>query len=247
MDTQARRDGTDYVIDGAKMWISFLDVASFYLTFAHLGVDESTGRKRICAFLIDADTKGVSVHPLKNKYGFRPLATGELVLDNVRVPQEALLGEEGKGFEIAMNAVENGRLGVASRAVGLAQACVDVATDYARERVVFKQPIGKFQMVQEMLSDMICGVEGARLLTYRLAYLKDHGLRARDAASIAKMTASDVALEAATNAFQIHGAYGVSDEYPVARYLRDAKVFQIVEGNNQLHKALVAEAALGMR
>jgi alkylation response protein AidB-like acyl-CoA dehydrogenase len=210
-------------------------------------VDESTGRKRICAFLIDADTKGVSVHPLKNKYGFRPLATGELVLDNVRVPQEALLGEEGKGFEIAMNAVENGRLGVASRAVGLAQACVDVATDYARERVVFKQPIGKFQMVQEMLSDMICGVEGARLLTYRLAYLKDHGLRARDAASIAKMTASDVALDAATNAFQIHGAYGVSDEYPVARYLRDAKVFQIVEGNNQLHKALVAEAALGMR
>ena len=124
MDTQARKDGTDYVIDGAKMWISFLDVASFYLTFAHLGVDERTGRKRICAFLIDADAKGVSVHPLKNKYGFRPLATGELVLDNVRVPQEALLGEEGKGFEIAMNAVENGRLGVASRAVGLAQACV---------------------------------------------------------------------------------------------------------------------------
>jgi alkylation response protein AidB-like acyl-CoA dehydrogenase len=247
MDTQARRDGTDYVIDGAKMWISFLDVASFYLTFAHLGVDEATGRKRICAFLIDADTKGVSVHPLKNKYGFRPLATGELVLENVRVPQEALLGEEGKGFEIAMNAVENGRLGVAARAVGLGQACVDVATDYARERVVFRRPIGKFQMVQVMLSDMICGVEGARLLTYRLGYLKDKGLRARDAASVAKMTASDVALDAATNAFQIHGAYGVSDEYPVARSLRDAKVFQIVEGNNQLHKALVAEAALGMR
>ena len=247
MDTQARRDGSDYVIDGAKMWISFLDVASFYLTFAHLGVDEQSGRKRICAFLVDADTKGVSTQPLKNKYGFRPLSTGELVLESVRVPQEALLGEEGQGFEIAMNAVENGRLGVAARAVGLAQACVDVATDYARERVVFRQPIGKFQMVQEMLSDMICGVEGARLLTYRLGYLKDAGLRARDAASVAKMTASDVALDAATNAFQIHGAYGVSDEYPVARYLRDAKVFQIVEGNNQLHKALVAEAALGLR
>jgi alkylation response protein AidB-like acyl-CoA dehydrogenase len=247
MDTQARHDGTDYVIDGAKMWISFLDVAGFYLTFAHLGVDEKTGRKRICAFLVDADTQGVSVHPLKNKYGFRPLSTGELVLENVRVPQEALLGEEGQGFEIAMNAVENGRLGVAARAVGLAQACVDVATAYARERIVFRQPIGKFQMVQEMLSDMICGVEAARLLTYRLGYLKDRGLRARDAASMAKMTASDVALQAATSAFQIHGAYGVSDEYPVARYLRDAKVFQIVEGNNQLHKALVAEAALGLR
>jgi alkylation response protein AidB-like acyl-CoA dehydrogenase len=234
------------VINGSKMWISFLDVASYYLTFAHLGVDERTGRKKICAFLVDADLPGVSVHPLKNKYGFRPLATGELVLEDVRVPADALVGEEGQGFEIAMNAVESGRLGVAARAVGLAQACCDVATSYAKERIVFKQPIGKFQMVQEMVSDMVCGTEGARLLTYKLAYMKDHGLRARDAASMAKMTASDVSLMAATNAFQIHGAYGVSDEYPVARYLRDAKVFQIVEGNNQLHKALVASAAIGI-
>jgi len=247
MDTMARRDGGDYVISGAKMWISFLDVAAYFLTFAHLGVDEESGRKRICAFLVDADLPGVSVHPLKNKYGFRPLSTGELVLEDVRVPADALLGEEGQGFEIAMNAVENGRLGVASRAVGLAQACCDVAIAYAKERIVFKQPIGKFQMVQEMISDMVCGTEAARLLTYRLGHLKDKGERARAAASMAKMTASDVALEAATNAFQIHGAYGVSDEYPVARYLRDAKVFQIVEGNNQLHRALVAESELGMR
>jgi alkylation response protein AidB-like acyl-CoA dehydrogenase len=246
MDTTARPDGTDYVISGAKMWISFLDVATFFLTFAHLGVDEGTGRKRICAFIVDADLPGVSVHPLKNKYGFRPLSTGELVLDDVRVPNEALVGEEGQGFEIAMNAVENGRLGVAARAVGLSQACCDVALSYALERRVFRRPIGRFQMVQEMLSDMICGTESARLLTYRLAHLKDKGERARTAASMAKMTASDVALQAATSAFQIHGAYGVSDEYPVGRYLRDAKVFQIVEGNNQLHKALVAEAQLGL-
>ena len=247
MDTIARRDGGDYVINGAKMWISFLDVASYYLTFAHLGVDESTGRKKICAFLVDADLKGVSTHPLKNKFGFRPLSTGELVLENVRVPADALLGEEGQGFEIAMNSVESGRLGVAARAVGLSQACCDVAVQYAKERQVFKQPIGKFQMVQEMISDMVCGTEGARLLTLRLAHLKDRGERARGAASIAKMTASDVALQSATDAFQIHGAYGVSDEYPVARYLRDAKVFQIVEGNNQLHKALVAQSVLGLR
>jgi len=247
MDTTARRDGDDYVISGAKMWISFLDVATFFLTFAHLGVDEKTRRKRICAFIVDADLPGVSVHPLKNKYGFRPLSTGEFVLEDVRVPKEALVGEEGQGFEIAMNAVESGRLGVASRAVGLSQACCDVAIEYAKERRVFRQPIGKFQLVQEKISDMVCGTEGARLLTYRLAWLKDRGLRARDAASVAKMTASDVALKSATDAFQIHGAYGVSDEYPVARYLRDAKVFQIVEGNNELHKALVAEAHLGMR
>jgi alkylation response protein AidB-like acyl-CoA dehydrogenase len=247
MDTTARRDGGDWVLNGAKMWISFLDVATYYLTFAHLGVDEGTGRKRICAFLVDADLKGISTHPLKNKYGFRPLATGEFVLEDVRVPGDALLGEEGQGFEIAMNSVENGRLGVAARAVGLSQACCDVAIDYAKERHVFKQPIGRFQMVQEMISDMVCGTEAARLLTLKLAHLKDRGERARGAASMAKMTASDVALKSATDAFQIHGAYGVSDEYPVARYLRDAKVFQIVEGNNQLHKALVAESVLGLR
>jgi hypothetical protein len=247
MDTTARRDGGDYVLNGAKMWISFLDVATYYLTFAHLGVDEATGRKKICAFLVDAGLRGVSTHPLKNKYGFRPLATGELVLEDVRVPADALLGEEGQGFEIAMNSVENGRLGVASRAVGLSQACCDVAIAYAKERRVFKQPIGKFQLVQEMISDMVCGTESARFLTLKLAHLKDRGERARGAASIAKMTASDVAFRSATDAFQIHGAYGVSDEYPVARYLRDAKVFQIVEGNNQLHKALVAESVLGIR
>ena len=247
MDTTAAGHNGDYVINGAKMWISFLGAASFFLTFAHMGVDERTGRKRICAFIVDKDLPGVSVHPLKNKYGFRPLETGELVLDNVRIPRDALVGEEGQGFEIAMNAVESGRLGVAARAVGLSQACCDVSVAYAKERRVFRQPIGKFQLVQEMISDMVCGTEAARLLTYRLAYLKDHGQRARDAASMAKMVASDNALQAATNAFQIHGAYGVSDEYPVARYLRDAKVFQIVEGNNQLHKALVAEAHLGMR
>jgi alkylation response protein AidB-like acyl-CoA dehydrogenase len=246
MDTTVRRDGDDYIISGAKMWISFLGVASFFLTFAHLGVDETTGRKRICAFLVDADRPGLSIHALKNKFGFRPLATGELVLDDVRVPREALLGEEGQGFEISMNAVENGRLGVAARAVGLAQACCDCAVDYARERRVFRRPIGEFQMVQKMISDMLCGTESARLLTYRLAHFKDRGERARAAASMAKMTASDNALAAATSAFQIHGAYGVSDEYPVGRYLRDAKVFQIVEGNNELHRSLIAQDALRM-
>ena len=247
MDTTYRRDGGDYVINGAKMWISFLDVASWFLTFAHRGVDDRTGRKRISAFIVDRDLPGVDVRPVRNKFGFRPLSTGELVLDEVRVSGDRLVGEEGRGMAVALNAVENGRLGVAARAVGLAQACVDVAVEYARERIVFRQPIGRFQMVQEMISDMICGTEAARLLTLRLAYLKDVGRAGQSDASMAKMYASDVALKAATDAFQIHGAYGVSDEYPVQRYLREAKVFQIVEGNNQLHKALVAEAALGYR
>jgi len=247
MDTSCRRDGGDYVINGAKMWISFLDVAQWFLTFAHLGVDERTGRKRICAFIVDRDLPGVDVRPLANKFGFRPIKTGELVLENVRVPADALVGEEGRGFTVAMNAVESGRLGVATRAVGLGQACVDVMVDYARERVVFKEPIAKFQMVQKMIADSMTSVEAARLLVLRLADLKDRGERARAAASMAKMYASDAAMDAALCAFQIHGAYGVSEEYPVGRYLRDAKVFQIVEGNNELHRALIAESAVGFR
>jgi alkylation response protein AidB-like acyl-CoA dehydrogenase len=247
MDTTCRREGDGYVINGAKMWISFLDVAEWFLTFAHLGVDEATGRKRICAFLVDRDRPGLDVRPLPNKFGFRPIKTGELVLEDVQVPADALVGEEGKGFSVAMNAVENGRLGVAARAVGLAQGAIDAAVAYSKERVVFKQPIAKFQMVQQMLADSLTEVEAARMLVLRLAHLKDQGGRARAEASMAKMYASDVAMRAATNAFQIHGAYGVSEEYPVGRHLRDAKVFQIVEGSNQIHRALIAEAATGMR
>jgi alkylation response protein AidB-like acyl-CoA dehydrogenase len=247
MDTTCRRDGGDYVINGAKMWISFLDVASWYLTFAHLGVDEATGRKRICAFIVDADLPGVSVHPVANKFGFRPVKTGELALEDVRVPREALVGEEGRGFAIAMNAVENGRLGVAARATGLAQAAVDAMVGYARERVVFRAPIASLQMVQEMIADAATTTDAARLLVLRLADLKDRGLRARAEASMAKQFASDAAMSAALAAFQVHGAYGVSEDYPVGRYLRDAKVFQIVEGNNQLHRALIAESLTGIR
>jgi alkylation response protein AidB-like acyl-CoA dehydrogenase len=247
MDTTCRRDGSDYVINGAKMWISFLDIASWFLTFAHLGVDEASGRKRICAFAVDADLPGVSVHPVANKFGFRPVKTGELALENVRVPREALIGEEGRGFVVAMNAVENGRLGVASRATGLAQAAVDAMVSYAKERIVFRAPIAKLQMVQEMIADGATTTEAARLLVLRLADLKDRGLRARAEASMAKQFASDAAMSAALAAFQIHGAYGVSEDYPVGRYLRDAKVFQIVEGNNQLHRALIAEGLTGIR
>lgn len=247
MDTRCRIDGSDYVISGAKMWISFLDVAKWFLTFAHLGVDERSGRKRICAFIVDADLPGVSVHPLSNKFGFRPIKTGELVLDEVRVPRDALVGEEGRGFAVAMNAVENGRLGVAARATGLAQACVNAMSEYARERVVFKKPLASFQMVQAMIADSTNATEAARLLVLRLADMKDRKLRARAEASTAKQFASDAAMQAALAAFQIHGAYGVSDEYPVGRYLRDAKVFQIVEGNNQLHRSLISESLTGVR
>jgi hypothetical protein len=247
MDTTCRRDGDDYVINGAKMWISFLDVAKWFLTFASLGVDEKTGRKRICAFIVDRDLPGVSVHPVSNKFGYRPLKTGELALQDVRVPASALVGEEGQGFEIAMNAVESGRLGVAARAVGLGRGACDAMVSYSQERVVFRRPIAHFQLVQKMIADSLTEVEAAHWLTLRFAQVRSEGHRARGEGSMAKMYASDAALNAALAAFQVHGAAGVSDEYPVGRYVRDAKVFQIIEGTNELHRTLVAAAATGIR
>jgi glutaryl-CoA dehydrogenase (non-decarboxylating) len=246
METTCRRDGDHYILNGAKAWISFLDVAEWVLTFATL--DRDNPRKGICAFLIDRNTPGMTFKPYKHKLGFKPLTTGDVILEDCRVPAKNLVGEERQGMHVAMCAVENGRLGVAARALGLAQACLDESVKYAKERIVFDQPIGKFQLVQSMITDMVTAIESARLLTYRLAWVKDHGAKqARKDASIAKMVASDTAMMAATHAVQIHGAYGCSGEYPVSRYFRDAKVFQIVEGQNQLHKALIAEYTLGLR
>jgi len=246
METSATRRGDCYVLSGRKAWISFLEVADWILTFATL--DRKNPRKSICAFIVERDTPGLHLKPYKNKLGFRPLSTGDVFLDECLVPAKNRVGEEGDGLRVAMCAVENGRLGVAARALGLAEACLDLSTKYAKERMVFKQQIGRFQLVQSMITDMAVGIESARALTYRLAWLKSQGAKqARKEASIAKMVASDVAFMAATNAVQIHGAYGCSGESPVSRYFRDAKVFQIVEGHNQLHRSLIAEYQLGYR
>ncbi len=246
MATTCRRDGESYVINGAKAWISMLDIGDWFITFATL--DRRLGREGVCAFVVPRDAPGLTLRPYKNKLGFRPLATGDLVLDDVRVGAENRIGEEGQGYAVAMAAVETGRLSVAARAVGLGQACIDASTAYARQRRVMGQPIGRFQLVQSMITDMVLGVEAARYFVARLAACKDRGVpRPRRDASLAKLQATEAAMSAATSAVQIHGAYGVSEEYPVARYFRDAKVFQIIEGNNQLHRAMVAEYALGFR
>lgn len=246
MATTCRRDGDEYVINGAKAWISMLDVADWFITFATL--DRSLGRAGVCAFVVPRDAPGLTLSPYKNKLGFRPISTGDLVLDEVRVPVENRIGEEGEGYNVAMAAVETGRLSVAARAVGLAQACLDASVSYAKERQVMGQSIGRFQLVQSMITDMVIGVESARAFVQRLAAAKDAGVsRPRREASLAKMHATDVAMTSATAAVQIHGAYGISEEYPVSRYFRDAKVFQIVEGNNQLHRGMIAEYALGFR
>lgn len=245
MQTQYARKNGKYIINGAKTWISNLDVASFFVTFAT--VDRTQRHKGISAFIVPRDTPGVSVEPFQNKLGFRPISTGDLFFDDVELDPEHLLGEEGMGFTVAMTAVERGRLSVASRAVGMAQSCLEDSVAYARDRVVFGQPIGEFQMIKKKIADMAVEIDAARLLVRHCADLMDAGKRARKESSMAKMFASDVAQRAATEAVQILGATGVSGDSRVSRMYRDSKVFQLVEGSNEIHRLLIAEYVLGYR
>jgi alkylation response protein AidB-like acyl-CoA dehydrogenase len=245
MTTTYRRDADGFVLNGAKAWISNLDIASFFITFATS--DRSLRHRGVTAFIVPRDTPGLGLHPYKNKLGFRPLCTGEVVLDDVRLGPEALLGSEGGGFAVAMTAVERGRLGVAARAVGVTQACLDDSVAYARERFAFGRAIAEFQIVQSKITDMAVGARTARLLVADCAEALGRGERARLLTSMAKMYASDVAARSAADAVQIYGAAGVSPEYRVGRMYRDAKVLQIVEGSNDLHRALIGEIELGLR
>jgi alkylation response protein AidB-like acyl-CoA dehydrogenase len=245
MKTTYRTEGDEFVINGAKAWISNLAICSFVLTFASF--DRSLGRKGISAFIIPRDTPGLVLAPYKNKLGFRPLSTGDVFLDDVRIGRDALLGPEGDGFRVAMTAVERGRLGVAARSVGVAQSCLDDSVAFANERIAFGSPIANKQIVQSKITDMAVGVRTARLLVKECAEALATGARSRELTSMAKMYASDVAFRSASDAVQIHGAAGISPEARVGRFLRDAKVLQIVEGSNDLHRALIGEIALGLR
>jgi alkylation response protein AidB-like acyl-CoA dehydrogenase len=246
MRTTCRRVDGGYVLQGSKMWISNLEHARWFITFARLV--EGGERGGVCAFVVDRDAEGVGTAPVKDKLGFRPLSSGEVVFDDVFVPDENLVGEPEKGFAVAMAAVENGRLGVAARAVGVLAAVVDEVTEYAQTRETFGNPIGSYQLVQSKVADMVVGLETARLLTHRLAALKDAGAeRLRRESSLAKMHASDALMRASVDAAQIFGGYCASPEYAIGRHLRDAKIFQIVEGSNDLHKLLIAEDQLGLR
>ncbi|MGI5242254.1 acyl-CoA dehydrogenase family protein [Dactylosporangium sp. CA-139066] len=245
MTTSYVKDGDQFVINGAKAWITNIDIADFFVTFAT--GDRSKRHRGVTAFLLPRDTPGISVSPYHGKLGFRPLCSGDLVLQDVRVGPDAVLGEEGGGFAVAMTAVERGRLGVAARALGVAQSCLDDARAFATVREAFGREIANFQIVQSKITDMAVGVETARLLVTAAAAALDRGERARRLTSMAKMYASDVAFRSAADAVQIHGASGVSPEYRVGRLFRDAKVLQIVEGSNDLHRALIAEMELGLR
>jgi glutaryl-CoA dehydrogenase (non-decarboxylating) len=245
LGTTAVKDGNYYVLNGQKTWISLCDVADHFLVFAY--TDKSKKHKGISAFIVERTTPGFSSKAIKGKLGIRAGNTGELFFDNVRVPAENLLGEEGEGFKIAMSALDNGRFTVAAGACGLTEACLEASVKYCHERSTFGKEIGRHQLVQQMIAKMEAGLQMSRLLVYRAGCLKNEGKRNTRETSLAKWQACDIANEAANDAVQIHGAYGYSDEYPVERYLRNSKAPVIYEGTREIHTIMQAEYVLGFR
>jgi glutaryl-CoA dehydrogenase (non-decarboxylating) len=241
----AKRDGESYVLNGEKVWISLADIADHFLVFA--SVDRSKGHRGVTAFLLERGMKGLTTGTLHGKLGIRAGNTGTISMDNLRVPSEHRIGEEGEGFLIAMSAIDQGRYTVAAGAVGLAQACLDASLKYAHERETFGEEIGRHQLVKQMLAKMVAGIEAGRLLVWRAGFLKNHGVRNTRETSLAKWHATDHAVASALDAIQIHGANGYSNEFPVERYLRNAKAAVIYEGTSQLHTLIQADYALGYR
>jgi glutaryl-CoA dehydrogenase (non-decarboxylating) len=247
MNATARRDGDSYILNGEKIWVSAADVADTFLVFAY--TDKEKKQRGISAFIVDRHEagNGFKSYTLHNKAGIRAGNTGGFAMHDVRVSKANLLGEEGEGFKIAMSCLDNGRLTVGAGAVGLIRACLDASVKYANERKAFGEPIGKYQLVQQMIAKMASNYDAARLLNLRAAWMKNQGLRCTRETALGKWFATDASFEAAADAVQVHGAYGYSDEYPVARFLRNAKGAQIYEGTSQIQTLMQAEYALGYR
>jgi len=230
------------VLNGSKRFITNGGVASLYVVFATLNPELK--HKGICAFIVPADTPGLSYGKKEDKMGQRASATREVIFDNVRVPVANRLGEEGQGFFIAMQTLDRARAGVAALSLGVAQAAFEAAAEYAKQRQQFGQPIANFQAVQFMLADMAIKIETARMMVWKAAWLTDQGRPNSYESSIAKCYASDIAMQVTTDAVQIFGGYGYIKEYPVEKYMRDAKLMQIYEGTNQIQRLVIARNLL---
>lgn len=245
MHATAQREGDQYVLSGEKTWISLADTADHFLFFAK--TDPDAGHRGISCFIVERDMPGVSSRPLHGKLGVRAGNTGSVICDGVRLPLANRLGEEGEGFKIAMSAIDNGRYTVAAGATGLIQACLEASLRYAKERQTFGVPIAEHQLVKRMISHMVRKLDTSRLLVYRAGWLKNAGRRNTRETTLAKWHATVSSFEAADDAIQVHGAYGYSDEYPVERYLRNARGAVIYEGTRELQELLQADFALGLR
>ena len=245
MRSEARRDGDEYVITGGKRFITNAGVADVYTVFAK--TDPTLGHDGISAFLVEATSPGFEVGRIEPKMGIKGSTTGEIFFNDMRIPADNLLGEEGEGFKIAMRILDRSRPGIGAQGLGIAQGATDYALEYAKERETMGKPIGQHQMISAMLADMETKCEAARGLLYKCGQLIDEGFEGSELTKIsamAKLYCSDVAMEVTTDAVQILGGYGYMQEYPVERMMRDAKITQLYEGTNQIQRLVIAREML---
>jgi alkylation response protein AidB-like acyl-CoA dehydrogenase len=242
--TRATKTDSGWTISGNKMWISMGNVADVALVFAQ--TDPGQRHKGLACFLVPTASEGYEAQEIHGKLGLRSSDTAEISLDDVEVPEDAMLGEVGDGFKVAMSALDNGRYSVAAGCVGICDGCVDASVAYAKERQQFGVPIASFQLVQELIADQIVKRDAARMLVYRAGALKDRGEPNTVETSIAKFYATEAAVDCANAAIQVHGGSGYVDDYPVERYLRDARVTTLYEGTSQIHKLIIGRDATGI-
>lgn len=242
MKTTAKRDGDDYILSGTKIFTTNGGEAEIYVVFAI--TDPESKQKGSSAFILEKGMPGFNFGKKERKLGIRSSPTLELIFDNCRVPKENLLGQEGDGFKVAMMTLDGGRNGIAAQAVGIAQGALDAATAYAKERKQFGKPIGSKQAIGFKLADMATKIEAARLLTYQAAWLESEGLPYGKASAMSKLFAGDTAMEVTTEAVQVFGGYGYTKDYPVERYMRDAKITQIYEGTNEIQRMVISRHLL---
>jgi butyryl-CoA dehydrogenase len=242
--TRATKTDSGWSISGQKMWISLGSVAEFALIFAQ--TDPEKKHKGLACFIVPTASEGFTSAAIHGKLGLRSSDTAELSLDAVEVGDEALLGEVGDGFKVAMSALESGRYSVAAGCVGICEGCVEASVSYAKERQQFGVPLARFQLVQEMIADMILKRDASRMLVFRAGMLKDEGKPNATETSVAKVYATESAVECANLAIQVHGGSGYVDDYPVERYLRDARVTTLYEGTSQIQKLIIGRAATGI-
>ncbi len=242
--TRARRSNGGWVINGSKMFISMGNYAKVALVFAQ--TDPELRHRGLACFLLDTDQPGFQPQAIHHKLGLRGSDTAEIALDDAHADPAAMLGQVGDGFKVAMTALDSGRYSVASGCVGICQGCLDASVEYSKERVQFGRPIASFQLVQEMLTDIKCKTDAARMLVWRAGYLKDTGQPNTTETSVAKLYATEAAIECANTAIQVHGGSGYVDDYPVERYLRDVRVTTLYEGTSQIQKLIIGRALTGI-
>ena len=242
--TRATKTENGWLINGAKMWISMGDYARVAMIFAQ--TDPALAHKGLACFLVDTDQPGFKPQPIEHKMGLHASDTASIALEDVEVPDDAVLGSVGDGFKVAMSALDSGRYSVAAGCVGICQGCVEESVSYAKEREQFGRPIASFQLVQGMIADMVLKTEASRMLVWRAGWLKDKGAPNTLETSIAKLHATEAAVECANTAIQVHGGAGYVDDHPVERYFRDVRVTTLYEGTSQIQKLIIGRAMTGI-